>query len=283
LHYRHSFHAGNFADVFKHTLLCGLLLALNRKDKPWCFVDTHAGAGLYDLTGEGAARTGEWQDGIGRLQSPDDAPEPLATYLRVVRELQPQLPHSATLASPTLYPGSPLIARSLARPGDRLLLCERVAEVAGELRQALDGDARVHIHRRDGYEAHALLPPVEKRGLVLVDPPFERADEFEAAGDFLEAALARYANGIYAVWYPLKNRHTAARFVRRVARDARRPAVNFTFETGAPGEGQMRACGVLVVNPPYQFEEDMRPALQLIVRKLAQGPQAATSVESLAA
>jgi 23S rRNA (adenine2030-N6)-methyltransferase len=263
LHYRHGFHAGNFADVFKHTLLCGLLLALNRKDKPWCFLDTHAGAGLYDLGAEGAQRTGEWQDGIGRLAAVSDAPEPFATYLRIVRGL----PSGQ-------YPGSPLFARALAREQDRLVLCEKVEEVAAELKEVLRGEPRVHIHRRDGYEAHALLPPLEKRGLVLVDPPFERVDELDAIAEFLVAALARFAGGVCAVWYPLKNRHAAGKFVRRVEREVQRPLLDFRFETDAQAEGQMRACGVLVVNPPYQFEADVRAALEKLVPLLAQGANA---------
>lgn len=272
MHYRHGFHAGNFADVFKHTLLCGLLLALNRKEKPWCYLDTHAGAGCYDLGGEGATRTGEWQEGIGRLAAVEDPTEPLATYLGIIRRL-PQ----------GHYPGSPLIARALARAQDRLVLCEKVEEVAETLRSELRGDSRAHVHRRDGYEAHALLPPAEKRGLVLIDPPFERVDEFDAAAEFLKQAQGRFGTGIFAAWYPLKNRHAAGRFVRRVARESQKPVSEFRFETGAPGEGQMRACGVLVANPPFRFEEEVMPALQRLVPLLAQGPGAAVELESFGA
>ena len=244
-------------------------MALNRKDTPWCFLATHAGAGLYDLAAEGAERTGEWRDGIGRMAEVSGIEEPLATYLRVLREMPER--H---------YPGSPLIAQALARAGDRLVLCEKVEEVAVTLKGALHGDARAHIHRRNGYEAHALLPPPEKRGLVLVDPPFERVDEFDAVGDFLAAALARFAGGIYAVWYPLKNRHAGGRFVRRVVRECGRPATEFRFDTGAKGEGQMRSCGVLVVNPPFRFAEEVAPSLQRIGSLLAQGPRAAEEKES---
>lgn len=270
MHYRHGFHAGNFADVIKHTLLCGLLLALNRKEKPWCFLDTHAGAGGYDLAAEGASRTGEWQEGIGRLSTLAEAPEPLSTYLRLVRQ---------TPAG--LYPGSPLLALALARPHDRLILCEKVESVASELRTVLRGDGRVNLHRRDGYESHTLLPPAEKRGLVLIDPPFERVDEFDAVADFMKAAQSRFSTGILAAWYPLKNRHAAGRFVRRVQRESAKPLVEFRFETGAPGEGQMRACGVLVVNPPFRFAEEMTPALRCLVPLLSQGPGAAVDIESL--
>lgn len=269
MHYRHSFHAGNFADVFKHVVLCGLFAALNRKDKPWCFLDTHAGAGFYDLSGVGANKTGEWREGIARLAGLREAPEQLASYLQIARR------------NPNSYPGSPAFALAQARTGDRLLLCEKVPEIAAELKAALGRDPRVAIHRRDGYEAHSLLPPAEKRGLILVDPPFERPDEFEAVAEFLKQAVGRFAAGLYAVWYPLKNRHAAARFERRAAALTREPPLRIEFDTGAKGEGQMRACAVLVLNPPFRIEQELAPALQVLVRELAQGPRAAYSAQAV--
>jgi 23S rRNA (adenine2030-N6)-methyltransferase len=280
MHYRHSYHAGNFADVFKHVLLCGLVAALNRKDKPWCYVDTHAGAGLYDLSGEGATRTGEWEDGIGRLRGFGNVPEPLATYLRLVRATNPddKLRH---------YPGSPLFVQGLARTGDRLQLCEKVLTVADELKVVMGRDARVGVHLRDGYEACGLLPPAEKRGLVLVDPPFERTDEYEAMADFALKSLMRFSNGIFALWYPIKNRHTANGFLRRIGRDLMQPALNFEWETGAvhkaddtPGaikKTPMTACGVLIINPPFKFEAEMRPVLVMMAKAMSQGSKAGFS------
>jgi 23S rRNA (adenine2030-N6)-methyltransferase len=275
MHYRHSYHAGNFADVFKHVVLCGLLAALNRKDKPWCYLETHSGAGLYDLGSAGALRTGEWREGIGRLDGVQDAAEPMASFLRIVRDVQ--------AGSANSYPGSPLIAQALARPGDRLLLCERVPEIAEDLKQSLGRDPRTAIHRRDGYEAHSLLPPAEKRGLVLVDPPFERPDEFELAAEFLKRATQRFAAGIYAVWYPLKNRHAAGRFERRAAALGAEPPLRIEFDNGAKGEGQMRASAMLILNPPFRFEQDIVPALKTLVRELSQGPRAAYSAQSVQA
>lgn len=274
MHYRHSYHAGNFADVFKHVVLCGLLAALSRKDKPWCYVETHAGAGAYDLQGEGATRTGEWRDGIGRLHGLSGAPPLLQAYLDVVHGLN----GTGALRH---YPGSPLFAQALARERDRLVLCEKIPEIAAELRANLRGERRATIHHRDGHEAHALLPPAEKRGLVLVDPPFERPDEFEAAGELVEKSLGRFAGGIYAIWYPLKNRHAAGRFERRVARACDEPALRLAFETGAPGEGQMRACAVLVVNPPFGLEAEIAPAGKALARLLARGPRPAFEARPL--
>ena len=282
MHYHHSYHAGNFADVFKHVLLCGLAAALNRKDKPWCYVDTHAGAGFYDLSGEGATRTGEWEDGIGRLRAQTNAPEPLETYLRLVRAANPEdkLRH---------YPGSPQFVQALARDGDRLQLCEKVPAVAEELKIVMGRDTRVGIHLRDGYEALSLLPPPEKRGLVLVDPPFERTDEYDAMSDFALKSVGRFSNGIIALWYPIKNRHVANGFLRRMSRELTKPALNFEFENGgdrksddSPGaikKNPMTACGVLVINPPFQFEREMRPVLAILAKAMAQGTSAGYSVD----
>ena len=264
MHYRHSYHAGNFADVFKHVLLCGLIAALNRKDKPWCALDTHAGAGFYDLSAEGATRTGEWRDGIGRLVGLGDAPEPLATFLRVVAA-------GNAPGKVTYYPGSPQFIASLAREGDRMMFCEKVPEVAEDLRGNLGRDPRIALHLRDGYETHALLPPAQKRGLILLDPPFERTDEYTAMAEFVRKAVARFAGGIYVMWYPIKNRHSVNAFLRRVARDVPRPSQAFEFDNGAEAEGQMHACGVLVVNPPFQFAKDMAQSLNILQRELAQG------------
>ena len=266
MHYRHSYHAGNFADVFKHVVLCALLAALSRKDKPWCYVETHAGAGAYDLQGEGATRTGEWRDGIGKLWGLDRAPPLLQTFLDVVRGVN----GTGALRH---YPGSPLFAQALAREGDRLVLCEKVPEIAAELRENLKGERRAVVHHRDGHEAHALLPPAEKRGLMLIDPPFERPDEFEVAAELVEKSVNRFAAGVYAVWYPLKNRHAASRFERRVARACDEPPLRFSLETGAPGEGQMRGCAVLVVNPPFGLERELQPSGALLAQLLAQGPR----------
>ena len=275
MHYRHSYHAGNFADVFKHVVLCALLSALSRKDKPWCYLETHAGAGAYDLSGEGATRTGEWRDGIARLHGMDNAPAPLQTFLDVVAGLN----GTGALRH---YPGSPLFAQALARERDRLVLCEKVPEIAAELRQNLKGERRAVVHQRDGHEAHALLPPAEKRGLVLVDPPFERADEFEAAAELVERCVARFAGGVYAIWYPLKNRHAAARFERRAARACEEPPLRLALENGAPGEGQMRSCAVLVVNPPFGLEREFEPAGRLLAKLLAQGPHPSYEARPLA-
>ena len=289
MHYRHAYHAANFADVFKHVLLTGLLASLSRKDKPWSFVDTHAGAGDYDLGNVAADTTGEWRGGIGALADVDaDAaglPALVAHYLKLVRAANAD-------GGFRFYPGSPRLAQWLARSGtgDRLVLCEKVDEVADELRRAVRG-ANAAIHVRDGYEAHALLPPPEKRGLVLIDPPFERGDEFEAVADLIRKSVARFANGVYAAWYPLKNAHVAAKFVQRVARESGRPTVELMIETDAPPRSPdangivkhpMTACGMVVVNPPFGFEQEARDALAFLAPRLALGPKAGWAANVIA-
>ena len=155
MHYRHAYHAGNFADVHKHVVLVGLLQALSRKDSPWCYLETHAGAGLYDLAGAAANATAEWQDGIAQLALDGESPEPLAAYLAAVRAL------NAPGAPLKTYPGSPALAQTLLRDKDRLLLCENVPAVFDELKTLLAREPQATLHQRDGYEAHALLPPAE--------------------------------------------------------------------------------------------------------------------------
>ncbi|PPE73829.1 23S rRNA (adenine(2030)-N(6))-methyltransferase RlmJ [Solimonas fluminis] len=268
MHYQHRYHAGNFADVFKHVLLCGLLRALSRKDKPWRLLDTHAGSGLYDLGDEAAERTGEYRDGIGRLANATGLPAPVRDYLELVRGFGGR------------YPGSPLLGLACAREQDRVAACEKVPAVFAQLKAHAGGDPRAQLHQRDGYESHALLPPPEKRGLVLVDPPFERPDEFDAISAYLKKASARFAGGVHAVWYPVKNRHEADRFRRRLMREHPRSGVDLQLHNGAEAEGQMRACGLCVLNPPYGWASEMEPALRWLARELAQGPRAEHLVEA---
>jgi len=272
MHYRHRFHAGNFADVFKHVLLVALLRALNTKDKPWCYLETHAGAGRYDFTDEAAARTAEYREGIERLWPQVTSPPAVTAYLEAVRALNPD-------GQLRYYPGSPLLVQHCVRPQDRMLLCEKLPEVAQELRDHLASQERAHVHVRNGYEAIALLPPAEKRGLVLIDPPFEGASEFESCAEFLVKGVQRFNAGVFAVWYPYKNRHATERWLRRVQRDCKREILNLTMAVGLPAEGQMRACGLLVVNPPYTFRAEATEALAWLAPRLKQGPGSSHQIE----
>ena len=273
MHYRHAYHAGNFADVHKHLVLLALVRALARKPKPFAYLETHAGAGLYDLGSAAAQTTGESATGVRRLQNLRDAPDLLARYLAILHAANSngELRH---------YPGSPLFARAEMRADDRLILCESVPEIADELRLRV---SQALVHVRDGYQAHALLPPAEKRGLVLVDAPFERRDEFAAMTTFLREAQSRFSGGVYAFWYPLKNSHEVERFTRRIGEASSKPVLDFRFETGAAAEGQMRGSGVVVVNPPYQVADELGPSLTVLAQLLAQGPRAAATTTWLKA
>ncbi|TAM11584.1 MAG: 23S rRNA (adenine(2030)-N(6))-methyltransferase RlmJ [Nevskiaceae bacterium] len=275
MHYRHAYHAGNFADVFKHLLMLAALQALSRKDKPWCFTDTHAGAGAYALRRGTPAAEGpaaEWEAGIGRLWDKSPRDPLLADYLEAVRAFAGEVP------VPARYPGSPWLAARLARPGDRIVACEKLPEIAAELRYTV---AQAKVLNRDGYEMAAALPPKERRGLVLVDPPFERPDEFDAARAFITAAAARYAGGVFALWYPLKNPHAADHALRCLARDTRGLLLDSRFDVGSEGDGRMHACGMAVLNPPYQFAETVQPALTELAGVF--GPRARVTLGTVAA
>lgn len=260
MHYQHRYHAGNFGDVLKHVLLIGLLDALNQKDSPWAYLDTHAGAGRYARHDEALLRTGEAEGGAARVLAAPPSPHPwLARYRQLLE------------GAPSEIPGSPAVALALKRPADRLMLCEKVPAVVTALRESLAGPG-IAIHERDGYGAWSLLPPAEKRGLILVDPPFEARDEFEQLTAFSAQALSRFAHGVYALWYPVKNRHAADAFVRRLGRKlAGREALDARLFISHPQEGRMRGCGLVVINPPFVFRQALPAVLEALVPLLAQG------------
>ncbi len=255
MNYRHVFHAGNFADCFKHALLLWLLDALTRKPAPLFVLDTHAGTGAYDLGAGPAERTGEWRGGIGRLL--EDTPEALAEYVGLVRQLG-------------LYPGSPALIRARLRPDDRLACCELHPEDYAALRRRLARDRQVGVHHRDGWEAlGALLPPAERRGLVLIDPPYEAADEFDRLLSGLRTGHARFATGVFAAWYPIKHRAPSRRLLTAVAESRVRDVVAAELWLRAPLDpGRLNGCGLLVVNPPFGFGEAVPAILAALLDRL---------------
>ncbi|MDI9846854.1 23S rRNA (adenine(2030)-N(6))-methyltransferase RlmJ [Rhodoblastus sp. 17X3] len=273
MNYRHEFHAGNFADVLKHAALTRALLYLRRKDKPFRVIDTHAGAGLYDLAGPEAARSNEAKDGILRLLDdpvPGAAGDLLAPYLDAVR----------AAGAPKFYPGSPLIAQALMRPQDRAAFCELLPQAAHGLRRALGRDARVKTIEIDGYTGlKAYVPPVERRGLVLIDPPFERRDEYERAFDSLLAGLRKWPGGTYMVWQPVKEPEVADAFCRAIAAEAP-DCLRVDLQVEAPQPGRPLArTGLLIVHPPYVLEEELKVLLPALTLRLARGPGAAFFME----
>lgn len=266
LAYRHLFHAGNFADVFKHALLARLLIALGRKGKPFCYLDTHAGTGLYDLSHPWARKLAEYKEGIGRLWERKDIPEAFAPYLEAVRAENPD-------GKLRFYPGSPRVTRRFLRPGDRMVLNELNKKDFAELKQQFGRDRRVGVHYGDGYQAlKAHLPPKERRGLVLVDSSFDRAKEFDRVADALVLAHERFATGVLAFWYPLMEAPAIRAFERRVAACGVRRILKLELSV-LPEEWtqSLRGCGLLVVNPPYGFENEAGPMLEWLRAALTQG------------
>jgi 23S rRNA (adenine2030-N6)-methyltransferase len=265
MNYRHAYHAGNFADVLKHVTLVAALDHLARKDAPLFFLDTHAGRGNYPVAAPETQRAGEYRDGILRLIGADGAPPAAARYLDLIRELGDEQGHLVA------YPGSPRIAIALLRGSDRAALCELEPREADALRGLLRNDPRAQVHERDGYEAlAALLPPREKRGLVLIDPPYEQADEFERLERALAATLARWPSGVYAVWYPIKAGDADGRFLARMAASGvrRQLVVELTVERDDSPAG-LNGAGVLLINPPWQLDARLAESLPWLHRKLA--------------
>lgn len=268
MNYRHGYHAGNFADLLKHIALCELLRLLTAKDKKLFVLDTHAGAGGYDLGGDRARRTGEAEAGIVRLAGAPRAGMP-AVVQRYLAAVQAYDRKFGPAGDGTLrrYPGSPRLIRAALRPGDRFTACEKHPEEALLLKREFAGDRAVEVRQADGYHAlKALLPPIERRALVLIDPPFEATDEFDVLLRALRQGLRRFAIGCYAVWYPIKDEAAAAGFVAALG-DVKLLAMELRLGRDVP-PGKLAACGLVVINPPWKFEEAMREALPWIAARL---------------
>ena len=261
MNYRHAFHAGNFADCLKHALLVWVVRALGRKPAPFRVLDTHAGAGAYDLGSEEARRGGEWQAGVGRLL--DAAEGPLADYAALVR----------AAGAPARYPGSPELVRALLRPDDRLVCVELHPGEHAALRARFRDDGRVSVHRRDGWEAlRALTPFPERRGLVLVDPPFERPGEFERLCDGLSLVARRSRGAVQAAWYPIKHRAPVRAFHAAVGASGVRDVVAAELWLREPTDlARLNGCGLLVANPPWGFEAEARGVLAALGERLGTG------------
>ncbi len=265
LAYRHLFHAGNFADVFKHALLVRMLLALGRKDKPFCYVDTHAGIGRYDLTHDWAAKLAEHRNGIDRIWNVPGAPALLAPYLECVRKENRK-------GDVRFYPGSPLVARSCLRGDDRMELTELNRDDCASLAKLFHGDRQVHVHCMDGYQAlKAFLPPRERRGLVLIDSSFDRSGEFARLVDALQTAHERWATGVYALWYPLMQPAAIHAFERQLVATGIRKMLKLELSVLPEGwSDTLRGCGMVVVNPPFGLDGEARVLLKWLWEQLAE-------------
>ena len=266
MNYRHAFHAGSFADVFKHAVLCRILHYLREKPAAFRVIDTHAGAGVYDLTGTEAARGGEWHDGIEKLLA-----APLAAPVAAL--LAPYLDVIGALNAPghlKLYPGSPALARAWLRPQDRLIACELEPRTARALAGHMRGDARIKTLAIDGWTAlAAYVPPPERRGLVLVDPPFEDDGDFMQLSRGLADAHRKWATGIYALWYPIKGRPEPDALAKRLRRAGTPKMLRAELTVAALSDPtRLNGCGMILVNPPWPLEKELSALLPALVRVL---------------
>ncbi|WP_296071039.1 23S rRNA (adenine(2030)-N(6))-methyltransferase RlmJ [uncultured Agrobacterium sp.] len=267
MNYRHIYHAGNFADVLKHAVLARLVRYLQNKDKAFRVLDTHAGIGLYDLTSEEAQKTGEWQTGIGKLME-GDLPAPIAEllepYLAAVKELNPE-------GGVKFYPGSPKLARMLFRPQDRLSAMELHPDDSRALARLFEGDYQVRVTELDGWlSLGAHLPPKEKRGLVLVDPPFELENEYQRLADGLNRAHRRFSTGTYCLWYPLKKGAPIKDFHERLQSFKIPKMLCAELSVRSDRLDGLSGSGLIIVNPPYTLKEELHVLLPYLKTALAQ-------------
>lgn len=282
MNYRHGFHAGNFADVLKHVVMTAIIDYLARKPAPFAVLDTHAGRGSYDLAGGQAARTREYAEGVGRLYDATQVPPLARRYLSLVRAFNQARQGDERLRH---YPGSPRLARMQLRAQDSLVLCELHPEENARLKTEFHGDRLVHVHQRDGWEAlGALLPPKEKRGLVLIDPPYEQQEEeLKLAANKLAEACARFPTGIFVLWYPIKERATILHFHQQLKQGPYRRLLVAELCV-LPDDNRLRlnGSGVAIVNPPWQLDVQLATELPWLWKRLSVDGQGCHRLQWLA-
>ena len=276
LSYRHIYHAGNFADVFKHALLTRLLIALSAKDKPYLYLDTHAGIGRYELTHPWAQKAREYENGITRLWYAKDIPPEIEPYMEIVRAANP-------LGTLRYYPGSPLIARHYARSGDRMVLVELNKVDYEELGSVMAHQRGVTIQLVDAYESlKAFVPPPERRGLVLIDSSFDRPRELARIVKALKQSYARWATGMYAIWYPIMEPAPMRDFHADIERSGIRKVLRMEIMVRERDEtGIIPGCGMLVVNPPWQFDREAKQIVDYLRGKLVVSGKGGAKVDWL--
>jgi 23S rRNA (adenine2030-N6)-methyltransferase len=280
MNYRHAFHAGNFADVMKHALLVRILAYLQRKETPLRVIDTHAGIGLYDLAGDQAQRTGEWGEGIGRLEAPF-APQVetiLAPYRAVVAAVRAR-------HGPKTYPGSPAIMREMLRRQDQGVFVELHPKDHATLSERYNAVTNLKVLHLDAWIAlHALIPPKEKRGLVLIDPPFEEPNEIGRVGDELLRAVAKWPTGTYAAWYPVKDLAPVDAVTKALDSALSRPGLRLELYIDRPDDPErLNGCGLFVVNPPWTLREEAEILLPALAERLSRGRYGAYRCERFGA
>ncbi|MEE7477279.1 23S rRNA (adenine(2030)-N(6))-methyltransferase RlmJ [Methylobacterium hispanicum] len=277
MNYRHAFHAGNFCDVLKHLVLVRVLAHLCLKPAAFRAIDAFAGLGLYDLDADEAARTGEWRDGWGRLDAPfaDPVEALLAPYREAVAAVRAR--HGAAA-----YPGSPALIREALRAGDKGVFVELHPVDHETLRARYARDARTKVLHLDGWTAlNAMIPPPERRGLVLIDPPFEVPGEVERLGAHLAKAVAKWPTGVFLAWYPIKDAAAVERMVAALDRDLRRPALRLDLVVDPPDPTRLTGTGLIVVNPPWRLAEEAALFLPALAERFARGDYGAFRCDPL--
>ncbi|MEQ5113158.1 23S rRNA (adenine(2030)-N(6))-methyltransferase RlmJ [Providencia vermicola] len=274
LSYRHSFHAGNHADVLKHTVQSLIIESLKEKEKPFLYLDTHSGAGRYQLTGEHAEKTGEYLDGIARIWAQPDLPEELLPYMNIVRRLN----DGGRLR---YYPGSPLLAKFLLREHDKLVLTELHTSDYPLLRGEFLKDRRAQVSREDGYQQlKSKLPPHSRRGFALMDPPYEMKSDYEAVVKAVAEGYKRFATGSYAIWYPVVLRQQIKRMVNQLEATGIRKILQIELAVRPDSDQRgMTASGMIVINPPWKLEQQMKNVLPWLHKTLVPEGTGHTLVE----
>ncbi len=266
MNYRHAFHAGNHADVLKHLVLSRLLALLAKKDAPYAYLDSHAGIGLYDLRGDQASRTGEWLEGIQRVWQADDVPALFDDYLGVIRALNPD-------GQLRYYPGSPEVARELSREQDRLQLNEKHPEDGLLLKANMKYDRRVAVHLGEGWHVpRALLPTEQKRAVLLIDPPFEQADELQRCAQAMKESIARMRQAVVAIWYPIKDQRQLKRFYQDLQGTGAPKLLRIELLVHAADNADvgLNGSGLAIANPPWGLEDELRGVLPWLGQNLGQ-------------
>lgn len=266
MNYRHAYHAGNHADVLKHLVLSRLLALLAKKDAPYAYLDSHAGIGLYDLRGDQASRTGEWLEGIQRVWQADDVPALFDDYLGVIRALNPD-------GQLRYYPGSPEVARELSREQDRLQLNEKHPEDGQLLKANMKYDRRVAVHLGEGWHVpRALLPTAQKRAVLLIDPPFEQADELQRCAQAMRESIARMRQAVVAIWYPIKDQRQLKRFYQDLQGTGAPKLLRVELLVHAADNADvgLNGSGLAIANPPWGLEDELRSVLPWLGQNLGQ-------------
>jgi 23S rRNA (adenine2030-N6)-methyltransferase len=268
MNYRHGYHAGNFADAFKHILLTALIQSFLKKETAFCYLETHAGAGQYDLLSEIARKNKEFETGVSKILAQQNPPAIIQQYLDCVAKINPN-------NELNFYPGSPFFARQFLRKHDRMVLSELHEQEYLALKKMYGHDKLVAVHHLDGYQnLKAFLPPKERRGLVLIDPPYEKHDEFAYLMTQIPQAVERWETGVFALWYPIKDRRTTDRFISSLKNKITKPTL--TLELSIYPENtttHLNGSGIFIINPPWQFDQQCKEILPWLWKVLSVNEQ----------